>query len=130
MPPVTTRVSSVGHMKFVISACHPVAKPAYAARLLNAVFRGKAEIAIDVLPHIVCVENHRAQQWRELACQRGLARARQATIRTLRYTLPLPIFAELDAHNSSTSAGVVGQKALTLPCAHSTRHRRRLGGVR
>jgi hypothetical protein len=57
---------------------YPVAKPAHAAGLLDAVFRGKAEIAINVLSHLVCVEQHCAQKGRKLLCQRGLASARQA----------------------------------------------------
>jgi hypothetical protein len=41
--------------------CHAIAQPAHAAGLLGAIRRRKSEIAVEVLAHLVGVEEHRAQ---------------------------------------------------------------------
>jgi hypothetical protein len=77
--PKASRVSGVGQMKSAIATAaldHAVARPAHAARLLNPVLPGEAEVAVDVLTHLVVVEQT-ALSIGASARVSGLARARQ-----------------------------------------------------
>src|ERR1043166_7490654 len=57
---------------------HPVAHPAHAARVFNAIFVTEAKIARKIFSHSIGVEHDSIEQWRQGVGQRGLAGAGQA----------------------------------------------------